>query len=102
MLRGLTAREGQVVRPRFGIGTRVHTRLEISERMGVPRQQVVRSEGRALRKLRETSMVRPTGERPATPSDYTGDVVERPPSFPDHPEWPPDDAGREANPWDEV
>ncbi len=99
VLQQLSQREEQVVRMRYGIGTRRHSIDEISERIGVIPPQVERIELRAFRKLRETSVAEDLFEQPATLTDPHRGGGRRPP-LPAEPPQSPDEP--DANPWDEV
>jgi hypothetical protein len=100
----LSPREEQVVRLRYGIGTRTHTVDEISEQLGVLPRLVVGIELRAVRKLRESSVGQPLFENPGTrPEPFRGGNPR--PAGPGEPPRLPDEPDREAypvNPWDEV
>ena len=76
ILQGLSQREEQIVRMRYGIGTQVRSAHEISEQLGVMPHQIERIELRVFRKLRESSMA----GAPRRPVD----------------------ADCEVNPWDEA
>ena len=73
----LPAREGFIVRQRFGLGTEdSHTLEEISAHLGVSRERVRQLESRALAKLREVCSAlgcrNTSTERwqPAVPADF--------------------------------
>jgi len=101
VLQHLSECEEQVVRLRYGIGTRLHSVDEVSDRLGLVPVQVSRIEVRAFRKLREASVVGDGLERPAPQSDpFHSD--NRHPTPPVDPRRRPDDPERDANPWDEV
>jgi RNA polymerase sigma factor (sigma-70 family) len=51
-LRTLTPREERVIRLRFGLGCKPHSRDEVGERQDVSRERVRQIEGKAIRKLR--------------------------------------------------
>jgi hypothetical protein len=99
MLRFLSKREEQVVRMRFGIGTRIHSTAEISQRLGITPLQVRRLQLRAFGKLRETRVLVDTPDGAVPCSARSGD---RPPWWTEDLRGLRDDMGREANPWDEV
>jgi len=101
VLQFLSQREEQVVRMRYGIGTRLHSVDEISDQLGMMPMQIARIEVRAFRKLREVTVVGDLLERPTSrPEPFRGD--NRGPTPPRDPRRLPDDPEREANPWDEV
>ena len=66
-LAGLTPREEQVLRLRFGVGeTTDYTLEEVGQRFAVTRERIRQIEAKALRKLRRPQRARPLGEaRPA-------------------------------------
>lgn len=99
MLRFLSKREELVVRMRFGIGTRLHSTAEISQRLGITPLQVKRIQLRAFGKLRETRVLVDTPDGAVPRSERSGD---RPPWWTEERRRLRDDIGREANPWDEV
>jgi len=98
MLQQLSQREAQVVRMRYGIGTRMHSVAEVGERLGVMPRQVERIELRAFRKLRDTSVAQELHERPAPFGDQRPSG--RQPTLPAEPSRLPDEPI--SNPWDEV
>ena len=98
VLQQLSQREAQVVRMRYGIGTRMHSVAEIGERLGVMPSQVERIELRAFRKLRDTSVAPELHEGPVIPQDPRRGG--RQPALPGEPPQSPDEPM--TNPWDEV
>jgi len=101
VLRNLSEREQQVVRMRYGIGTRLHSVDETSARLGMIPVQIARIEVRAFRKLREASIVG-DGLEPLVPQPDPCHGDNRRPTAPADPRRLPEDPEREANPWDEV
>jgi DNA-binding CsgD family transcriptional regulator len=101
MLQQLSRREAQIVRLRYGIGTRAHAAHEISERLGLMPHQVERLERRAFRKLRDATVTEDIIEGPATRRDPSPSDDCNPP-IPPTPYPLPVDSDPVKNPWDEV
>ena len=101
VLQQLGQPEEQVVRMRYGIGTRMHSVDEVGEQLGLLPGQVERIESRAFRKLRDTAVVPEQSETPSTAvAPSPGDS--RAPIGRAQPQVVPGDPGWEGNPWDEV
>jgi RNA polymerase primary sigma factor len=67
-LAGLTPREEQVLRLRFGVGeTTDYTLEEVGQRFAVTRERIRQIEAKALRKLRRPQRSRPAGAAGGTP-----------------------------------
>ena len=101
VLQQLSEQEEQIVRMRYGIGTRMHSVHEISQRLGVIPRHIERIELRAFQKLRDTSVVSERLEKATTPP-APFQSGKRPPVLPAEPLPFRDDSNCEANPWDEV
>jgi RNA polymerase primary sigma factor len=72
-LAGLTPREEQVLRLRFGVGESTdYTLEEVGQRFAVTRERIRQIEAKALRKLRRPQRIRPLGELPARPVEDGG------------------------------
>jgi len=49
----LTEREQEIINMRYGIGTRIHTQLEVASKLGISRSYISRIEKKAIKKINE-------------------------------------------------